>query len=96
MTQRPIKFEAVEVRTDSGICPGMAKTQKGETGIIDARTPGNKGICIQAFAAILPMAFAKMMTEKMEWEKSENDPFDIVCPHGYVTFRISRNREPVL
>lgn len=89
MKVHPIKCEAVEVRTETGICPGLAQTQKDEKYIIDGRTPGgSKGICSTAFGAIFPMAFAKMMTDKLEWEEKDN--FDIFCPHGYVTFRISR------
>ena len=93
MVEHKIRCEAIEVRTDSGICPGMAKTQKGEVYTFGSRTPASPGICSQAFLAIFPMAFAKMITDKMDWEKSESDPFNIVCPHGYVTFRISRIKD---
>lgn len=34
-----IKCEAIDVKTDSGICPGIAKTEKGEQFILGARTP---------------------------------------------------------
>lgn len=91
MTRHPIKCEAIDVRTDTGICPGMSKTQKGEYCILGVRTPEPKGICGQAFTAIHPMAFAMMLTDKMDWEK--NDYFDVVCPHGFATFRISRIKE---
>jgi uncharacterized repeat protein (TIGR04076 family) len=66
----------------------MAKTEKGEVFIIDGRTPSSRGICCQSFSSIAPMKLAMMYTDKMSWEK--NDYFDIVCPHGYVTYRLSR------
>jgi uncharacterized repeat protein (TIGR04076 family) len=86
-----IKCEAIEVRTDSGICPGMAQTHQGETFTFGARTPEETGICTNAFNAIYPMALAMRLTDKMDWE--QKDYFDITCPHGRVTFRISRIRE---
>lgn len=91
MTVQRIKVEAVEVRTDSGICPGIAKIQQGETFTLGARTPEGTGICANAFGAVYPMAFAMRLTDKMEWETKEY--FDITCPHGSVTYRISRVRE---
>jgi uncharacterized repeat protein (TIGR04076 family) len=86
-----IKCEAVKVDTDTGTCPGMARTKQGEVFKIGARTPAATGMCCQAFTAIAPMKLAMMYTDKMDWEK--NDYFDIVCPHGYVTYRLSRVRE---
>jgi uncharacterized repeat protein (TIGR04076 family) len=88
MILNKIKCEAITVNTDSGICPGLAKTEKGEIYIIDARTPSSRGICCQAFTAMSSMKLAMMYTEKMEWESKEY--FDIVCPHGHVTYRLSR------
>ena len=85
-----IKCEAIEVRTDSGICPGMAKTKQGETHVFDARTPQGEGMCVNAFNALYPMALAMRLTDKMDWEKT--DYFDITCPHGRVVFRLSRVR----
>jgi len=73
-----IKCEAIAVNTDSGICPGIAKTERGEVFMIGGRTPEPNGICCQAFAAIGPMKLAMMLTEKMDWETK--DYFDIVCP----------------
>jgi uncharacterized repeat protein (TIGR04076 family) len=90
MDNHPIKCEAIEVRTDSGICPGLAKTQAGEVCTLGARTPEPRGICTQAFNAIHPMALAMRLTDKMDWEQGENQHFDTTCPHGFVTFRISR------
>jgi uncharacterized repeat protein (TIGR04076 family) len=88
MILNEIRCEAVKVNTETGICPGMAKTERGEVFIIDARTPASKGICCQAFSAMASMKLAMMYTDKMEWEK--NNYFDIVCPHGFVTYRLSR------
>ena len=88
MIYNQIRCEAINVNTDSGICPGVAKTEKGEVFIIGPRTPGSKGICSQAFSAISPMKLAMSLTEKMDWETK--DYFDIVCPHGVVTYRLSR------
>jgi uncharacterized repeat protein (TIGR04076 family) len=86
-----MKCQAIDVKTDSGICPGEARTEKNEEYILGARTPHSKGICINALAAIHPMSFAMRMTNKLYWEKQ--DHFDLTCPHGAVTFRISRIRE---
>jgi uncharacterized repeat protein (TIGR04076 family) len=94
MKRHQIKCEAIEVRTESGICPGLAETRQGEVCTLGARTPEPRGICIQALNAIHPMAHAMKLTDRMDWEKEENQHFDTTCPHGYVTFRISRLREP--
>jgi uncharacterized repeat protein (TIGR04076 family) len=83
-----IKCEAVAVDTDSGICPGIAKTEQGEVYTLGPRTPDSKGICCQALTAIAPMKLALSLTEKMDWEG--NTSIDVVCPHGFVTFRLSR------
>jgi uncharacterized repeat protein (TIGR04076 family) len=88
MPYNVIKCEAVKVSTNSGICPGVAKTEQGEVFIIGSRTPDSKGICCQAFSAISPMKLAMSLTDKMEWEAKEY--FDVLCPHGFVTFRLSR------
>ena len=86
-----MKCEVIGVRTASGICPGEAETQIGEEYVLGARTPEPNSICTNALAAIHPMSTAMRMTEKMYWEKQ--DYFDLVCPHGAVTFRISRIRK---
>lgn len=91
MIYNQIKCEAISVNTDSRICPGVAKTKEGEVFIIGARTPELKGICCQAFSSINPMKLAMSLTEKMDWETKEY--FDILCPHGFVTYRISRINE---
>ena len=91
MINHTIKVEVVEVRTESGVCPGMSKSRLGETHTFGARTPQGEGICASAFNALQPIALAMRLTDKMEWEKQEH--FDIMCPHGFVKFRISRVRE---
>lgn len=88
MIYNKIKCEAIAVSTESGTCPGIAKTEQGEVFIIGSRTPDSKGICCQAFSAISPMKLTMSLTKKMDWETKEY--FDIVCPHGFVTFRLSR------
>jgi uncharacterized repeat protein (TIGR04076 family) len=91
MSNHQIKIEVVEVRTESGICPGMAKTRLGETFVLGPRTPASEGMCTNAFNALYPMSLAMRLTDKMSWEKQ--DHFDITCPHGRVTYRLSRIRE---
>ena len=91
MTNYQIRCEALEVRTESGVCPGMAKTRQGEVYVFQARTPTSEGMCTNSFNTVYPMSLAMRLTEKMDWEK--NDYFDITCPHGYVTYRLSRVRE---
>jgi uncharacterized repeat protein (TIGR04076 family) len=88
MLYNRIRCEVVAVNTESGVCPGVAQTKQGEISIIGARTPGSPGICAQAMSAISPMKLAMSLTEKMSWENSEY--FDVVCPHGFVTFRLTR------
>ena len=39
MANYKIKCEAIDVRSESGICPGSAKCRKGETYVLTARTP---------------------------------------------------------
>jgi uncharacterized repeat protein (TIGR04076 family) len=93
MARHEIKCEAIEVKTESGICPGLAQTRQGEACTLGARTPEPRGICVQALNAIHPMALAMKLTDRMDWEKEENQHVDTTCPHGFVTFRISRVRE---
>jgi uncharacterized repeat protein (TIGR04076 family) len=89
MIYNKVKCEAITVNTESGVCPGVAKTERGEVFIIGGRTPDSKGICCQAFSAISSMKLALSLTEKMDWEMKEY--FDI--PHGVVTYRLSRIKE---
>ena len=86
----PVRFEAVEVRTDTGICIGLAETKKGEIHIMTGRTPESEGMCANAFCALSNAAFLMMFTDSMQGEN--NGYIDRVCPHGVVTFRLSRNQ----
>ena len=88
MLYNKIRCEAFEVRTESGICPGIAKTKRGEVFVLGARTPDSKGICCQALSAISPIKLSMALTNKMDWETK--DHFDVMCPHGAVTYRLSR------
>ena len=88
MILNSIRCEAVSVKTETGVCPGVAQTEQGEVFVIGPRTPESRGICCQAFAAMGPMKLVVACTERMAWEK--NDYFDITCPHGVVTCRLSR------
>jgi uncharacterized repeat protein (TIGR04076 family) len=91
MSNYKIKCVAVDVRTESGTCPGSAKCQRDETYMFTARTPEPTGMCGRAFATVHPMAFAMRWTENMAWEKT--DYVDVICPDGFVTFRLSRIKE---
>ena len=90
MKVNSVKWEAIDVKTESGICIGIAKTQKGEEYIIDGRTPEADGMCSNAFCALGNAAFIMMATDKMPGEK--DGYIDRVCPHGVVTFRLSRSK----
>ena len=59
--------------------------------MLAARTPEPAGMCGRAFATMYPVAFAMRWTEAMLWEKT--DYVDVVCPDGFVTYRLSRMRE---
>jgi len=88
MIPHPIRCEAVAVRTESKVCPGIAKTEQGEVYILDARTPGPRGICCQALTAMNSIKTAMMVTEELKGETQGG--VEITCPHGAVTFRLSR------
>ncbi|MCU0612076.1 MAG: hypothetical protein MUE60_09850 [Candidatus Eisenbacteria bacterium] len=90
MTYNLIRCEAVDVKTESGICPGLAKTVRGEVFTLGPRTPEGTGICFQAMGAIAAMKLALALTDRMDWKTK--DHFDITCPHGMVTYRLSRER----
>ena len=89
MKMNTVNCEAVEVRTDNGICVGLARTSRGESCLIDGRTPEGKGMCSNAFGALSNTAFLMMAMDKTPGEK--NGAVDRVCPHGCVTFRLSRS-----
>lgn len=91
MIYNKVRCEAVAVNTESGVCPGIARTERGEVFVIGARTPDSKGICCQAFSSISSMKLAMSFTQRIDWETKEY--FDITCPHGVVTYRLSRMAE---
>ena len=84
MKVHSIRCEAVRVDTASGICVGLAKTKQGEVTILDGRTPEGSGICANAFCALSNAAFDDMPGEK-------DGAMERVCPHGVVTYRLSRS-----
>ena len=90
MTPHQIHCEALNVRTDTKICPGLAKTEQGETYLLNARTPASKGICCQALTAMNSMRMAMAVTDQEDLNNSEY--FDVTCPHGAVTFRLTRKK----
>ena len=66
------------------------KNTKGENYVIDGRTPESNGMCSNAFCALSNSAFIMMATDKTP---GEIDGYvDRVCPHGIVTFRLSRSK----
>lgn len=91
MKLNPILCEVVEVKTDSKTCIGVARTVLGEKFIIDGRTPPGDGMCSNAFGAISNLAFVMMCTDNLEGEK--DGAVERVCPHGVVTYRLSRAKE---
>ena len=83
-----IKCEVVDVRTDNAVCPGVAKTRKGEVYELDGRTPaGAEGMCIQALGALNANRLVMAVTPR---GADAEGSLDITCPHGHVSFRISR------
>ncbi|MDC7218962.1 MAG: hypothetical protein PQJ59_03415 [Spirochaetales bacterium] len=83
-----LECEVVDVRTESGVCIGMARTKLGEKYLIDTRTPEGAGMCSNAFCSLANGAFIMMATDEMKGEKE--GAIERVCPHGVVTFRLSR------
>ncbi len=88
MDAHKIRFEAIDVRSETGDCGGLAKTKQGESFIMDGRTPAGCGMCSNAFCAFSNAAFIMMATDNKL--TSKDGYIDRVCPHGAVTFRISR------
>jgi uncharacterized repeat protein (TIGR04076 family) len=82
-----IRCEAAVVRTDTAICPGVAKTKQGEVYELGGRTPAPVGMCCQAMTALNSTRLAMAATAKGSDVK---DPQEITCPHGLVTFKLSR------
>ena len=91
MKLNTIKCQALEVKTDSGACVGVAKTKQGEEYLLDGRTPEANGMCANAFCAFSNAAFIMMTTEdKLSGKDGYIDRF---CPHGNVVFRLSRTND---
>jgi hypothetical protein len=82
-----ISCEVIAVRTDDGVCPGVARTRQGERYELDGRTPSPVGMCIQALSALNANRLAMAVTPERPDGK---DSLDITCPHGFVTLRMSR------
>ncbi|MGA2642372.1 MAG: hypothetical protein ABSG21_15890, partial [Spirochaetia bacterium] len=82
-----IRCEAVDVRTDTLVCPGVAKTKRGEVYELDGRTPVPVGMCCMALSALNANRLAMAVTPL---GLDAKDSLDITCPHGAVTFRLSR------
>ncbi len=86
--KKNMKIEAYKVHTEDKVCKGIAKTKEKEIYHYCGRTP-EKPMCIMALNACLPMSHALSLTDQMKWEKK--DYFEVTCPHGAVTFRITRD-----
>ena len=90
MKVNSVKCEAIDVKTETRTCIGIAKTQKGEEYIIDERIPKLNGMCSNAFCALGNAVFIMIATQKMPGEK--DGYIDRICPHRIVTFRLSRSK----
>ena len=91
MKLNSILCEAIDVKTESGTCIGIAKIHQGEKFILDGRTPDGEGICANAFCSLSNAAFIMMSTE--DKPKGKEGKIERVCPHGIVTFQMSRTKE---
>jgi len=89
MAGNTIRCEAIKVSTQTQCCPGSARCKLGEVYIFGARTPEPQGMCGRAFHAIHPIALAMRFSERLPFEKQEGH-YDVVCPDGFVTYRLSR------
>ncbi|NYT02418.1 MAG: TIGR04076 family protein [Methanosarcinales archaeon] len=87
-----IRCEVMSIAGDKEQCIGAARMKKGEVFIFEARTPETRGMCVRAFNAIFPSAFAMRFSEKMPWEKGDGY-VDVTCPDGDIVIRLSRIRE---
>ena len=85
-----IRCEVMSIAGETEKCIGAAKMQKGEKFIFEARTP--EGMCVRAFNAIFPSAFAMRYSDKMPWEKGEGYA-DVTCPDGDIVVRLTRVKD---
>ena len=80
----------MSIAGDKEKCIGAAKMQKGEKFIFEASTP--EGMCVRAFNAVFPSAFAMRYSDKMPWEKGEGYA-DVTCPDGDIVVRLTRVKD---
>ena len=90
MAVHKISCEVMRIAGDKEKCIGAAKMKKGEKFIFEARTP--EGMCVRAFNAIFPSAFAMRYSDKMPWEKGEGYA-DVTCPDGDIVVRLTRVKD---
>ena len=90
MAVHKISCEVMSIAGDKEKCIGAAKMKKGEKFIFEARTP--VGMCVRAFNAIFPSAFAMRYSDKMPWEKGEGYA-DVTCPDGDIVVRLARVKD---
>lgn len=92
MAGHKIRCEAIAVSTETHFCPGAARCRLGEVYMFGARTPETRGMCGRAFHAIHPIAFSMRFSDKLPFEKEEGY-YDVICPDGFVTYRLSRCKD---
>ena len=90
MAVHKIRCEVMSIAGDKEKCIGAAKMKKGEKFIFEARTP--EGMCVRAFNAIFPSAFAMRYSDKMPWEK-EGGYAHVTCPDGDIVVRLTRVKD---
>jgi uncharacterized repeat protein (TIGR04076 family) len=90
MAVHKISCEVMSIAGDKEKCIGAAKMKKGGKFIFEARTP--EGMCVRAFNAIFPSAFAMRYSDKMPWEKGEGYA-DVTCPDGDIVVRLTRVKD---
>ena len=90
MAVHKISCEVMSIAGDKEKCIGAAKMKKGEKFIFEANTP--EGMCVRAFNAIFPSAFAMRYSDKMPWEKGEGYA-DVTCPDGDIVVRLTRVKD---
>jgi uncharacterized repeat protein (TIGR04076 family) len=52
-------------------------------------------MCVRAFNAVFPSAFAMRYSEKMPWEKAEGY-VDVTCPDGDIVVRLTRVKDEAM
>ena len=92
MVDYKIKCEVAKIKGGKKCCPGSAQMKIGEVFILGVRTPEPNGICARAYASIYPTSTALRFSDEIPWEKGRGY-FDISCPDGLVTYRLSRVKD---